>query len=378
MKSVLLATSFEGAVLTDITADEYVLKISLIIPPGKELADLLLILPNIKQELTAMDIKIGRTNGKEVELICGMRSLDDKITFHPTMLKTNTLEIHLPCAYGHIVLDFSNGSSCHMLNGGATRMGKTTLWLYLVTSLYLQNKESLSLHICTTKPEDFYPFKNIPRITINDTHPEVFSLLNNLITEKEKRKSLLQELGNVKDHTGVQKRYPQLYPHFHSIFVLIDEYGAYSDSKPIQELVTELVERGGSYNIHCLISAQRPDAKSVLPARVKANLLARICFTTADSNNSIVILDKEGAESLGKIPGRAILQDSDETIVQIPFLDEEECYKLMNPYRHVPRETITQGSANHASNKSEERPSNPELADKIQDMFTKSNRIDIL
>jgi DNA segregation ATPase FtsK/SpoIIIE-like protein len=101
----------------------------------------------------------------------------------------------------------------------------------------------------------------------------------------------------------------------------------------IQQMVTEIVETAGFVNIHVIIASQRPDAATVLRPRIRANLLARMAFTTADRKNSEVILDREGAEKLGKIAGRGMLLDSDLHVIQVPFLDVVECDKLMEPYR---------------------------------------------
>lgn len=366
LSKVLQATSFYGTVIKSITAEPYTLTITIILPPNKELSDLQLILPNIQQSLNALDIKITKTTGKQNKIVLGMRDLTT-IPYHSSLLHPGTLKIELPSSYGSSILDFSNGASCHLLNGGGTRMGKTTLWYYLCTCLYLQNKDSIQFLICSTKSEDFYPFQGIPGFTITDDHTEVFNSLDNFIALKNHRKSLLRTIGNVKDHNGVRQRYPHLYPQFHPIFIVIDEYGSYSDNQPIQKQVTELVERGGSYNIHCILAAQRPDARTVLPARIKANLLTRICFTTSDSNNSIVILDKEGAENLGGIPGRAIFQDGEQNIIQVPYLSDEECEKIMKPFR---KEVIR-----HESNQSQEGCSNPDLTNKIQNLFKESTSI---
>jgi DNA segregation ATPase FtsK/SpoIIIE-like protein len=106
-------------------------------------------------------------------------------------------------------------------------------------------------------------------------------------------------------------------------------------------LVTEIVETAGFVNIHVIIASQRPDASTVLKPRIRANLLSRMAFTTADKKNSEVILDREGAEKLGRIPGRGMLIDSDSHIVQVPYLDAEECDRLLGEYRD---EQDTEGS----------------------------------
>lgn len=369
LSSVLRTHEFVGTTIQSINAFDHTLEIIMILPPKRAVEDLQEILPNLKQELNANDVKVYSSQGKAVSIHLGMRDLS-QIKFDSSYIQPNTLKILLPSSYGHEILDFTDGASCHLLNGGATRMGKTSLWYYLCTTLYLQNPDSIQFLICSTKSEDFYMYQKVPNFSMADTDTEVYDSLKEILQLKENRKSLLRSLGNVKDHNGVRERYPHLYTQFHPIFVLIDEYGAYSENKPIQSQVMELVERGGSYNIHVLISAQRPDARTVLPARIKANLLSRICFTTADENNSIVILDQAGAEKLGGIPGRAIFQNGFQNIVQIPKLTDDKNHEIMKPYQ---KECTTIESV-----KTETRQSNPELTNKIQNRFSQSNRINLL
>jgi DNA segregation ATPase FtsK/SpoIIIE-like protein len=117
-------------------------------------------------------------------------------------------------------------------------------------------------------------------------------------------------------------------------------------------------------NIHVIISTQRADARTTIPPQIKCCLSARICFTTTDKNNSIVILDQEGAEDLGKIEGRAILLDSEMNIVQVPFMDDVKCDEILEPYRKEMKDD--------EYNQSEERRTNSKLTDKISDLFKES------
>jgi DNA segregation ATPase FtsK/SpoIIIE-like protein len=175
-------------------------------------------------------------------------------------------------------------------------MGKTSFLLYLCTILYLQTKGNSDLYITSTKAKDFYPFEGL--VTINQTQEQFSTSLDALLTEYQHRNQLLYSptLTKATDHKSVMKHYPTYAKHFQPIFVIIDEYARFSENKEIQKKVQELVETAGFVNIHIIISTQRPDARTVLNPRIKSNLLARICFTTTDKNNSIVILDQEGGK----------------------------------------------------------------------------------
>ena len=329
--NVLLQTGFEHTVILDIIQYENILSTKVILPPSIDLDDLETILPNLKQEVNAMDVKLGKIKGKKVEILFGMRDLS-KSTY---AIREDTLQIELPSAYGVSVLDFADGASCHLLNGGTTRMGKTNFLLYVCTLLYVQTKGDIDFYITATKLKDFYPLFGLLNVRTAKGADEFEIMLDDLISLYQFRDSLLYspELIKATDAKDVKAMYPDKYHLFRPVFVIIDEYARYADNRQIQLKVMELVETAGYVNIHVLISTQRPDARTVLPPRIKGNLLARICFTTTDKNNSIVILDTEGAEKLGKIPGRAIYLDSDLNIIQVPRMTANNSMKLLKPFR---------------------------------------------
>jgi hypothetical protein len=336
LHKVLLEKKFEGTYINQVIAEDYTLVVNLHLPEGKELADLEKILPNLQQEMMATAVKIDKTNGKNIRLKFGMRELEN-ITFDESMLCPDTLKLWFPSAFGETFLDFEDGASCHMLNGGVTRMGKTCFLLYLATSIFLQNKGNVGLYISSAKLKDYYPFERIPNVRMERDTDGMITMLEEIIEEYKKRDALLYSpsLNKATDAKSVRKLYPDYYHLFKPIFIIIDEYARFAESKDIQQMVTEIVETAGFVNVHVIIASQRPDASTVLRPRIRANLLVRMAFTTADRKNSEVILDREGAEKLGKIAGRAMLNDGGIDVIQVPFLDAVECDRLLEPYRSV-------------------------------------------
>lgn len=341
---VLLEKKFEGTYINRVDAHPYHLEVNLHLPEGKERADLEKILPNLQQELAATAVKLGKVNGKNIQLLFGMRELENTV-FDESTLVPDSLKLKFPSAFGEAVLDFEDGASCHMLNGGVTRMGKTCFLLYLATTIFMQNKGNVGLYISSAKLKDYYPFEGIPQVTLGRTTEEMISMLDDIVIEYKKRDEMLYSpsLSKATDAKSVRKLYPEYYNQFKPIFLIIDEYARFAESRRVQELVTELVETAGFVNIHVIIASQRPDASTVLRPRIRANLLARMAFTTADRKNSEVILDREGAEKLGKIAGRGMLNDGDIDVIQVPYLDPVECDKLLEPYRSVDDEQMSEG-----------------------------------
>lgn len=368
LKAVLLSNELEHTIIQEITAYDFTLSVVLRLPPKKEIADLLLLLPNLQQELNASDVKFGTQHGKLIQILFGMRELSD-IKFDESMIKPNSLQITLPSSYGEIILDFEDGASCHMLNGGAPRMGKTIFLLYLSTMLYTQSTGNIQLFITSPKAKDFYPLFNLPGVTISKDEYELEDALNEMIREYKARNTLLysDEFKKATDAKTVREFYPNKYHLFKPIFLIIDEYARFSENREIQKKVAELVQTAGYVNVHVVITTQRPDARSTLPANIKMGLMTRICFRTADENNSIVILDEAGAEKLPNIKGRALLLDGEINTVQIPNISYNQCEKLVSPYR---KEEIK-----NEPNQSETGPNDSQLANQIQNMFQESNSL---
>jgi S-DNA-T family DNA segregation ATPase FtsK/SpoIIIE len=338
--NVLQQTGFEKTVILDVEQDENKLLVKVILPANKDLDDLDGILQNLKQEVNGLDVKFGKIKGKKVEMLFGMKDLS-KVTYN---IRENTLQIELPSSYGISILDFEDGASCHLLNGGTTRMGKTNFLLYVCTLLYLQNNGDIDFYITSTKLKDYYPFFGLPNVKTAKEIEQFDLLLDDIINLYEHRDSLLYSPEFIKatDAKDIKKFYPDKYDLFRPVFVVIDEYARYADSPHIQKKVMKLVETAGFVNIHVLISSQRPDARTVLPPRIKGNLLARVCFTTTDKNNSIVILDQEGAERLGRIPGRAIFLNSDLNIVQVPRMKAIDSVKLLKPFKRGVKQNVNE------------------------------------
>lgn len=366
--NVLLDKGFEGTYIHGIHRKDDVMTVNVHLPVHKEQSDLERILPNLQQEMGATAVKLGKTRGKYIEILFGMRKLE-KIIFDTKLLHKDTLKVTFPSAYGQHVLDFEDGASCHLLNGGTTRMGKTCFLLYVATTIYVQNEGDVMLYISSAKLKDYYPFDDVPNVKMAKDISGVKTMLEQLLNEYKKRNNLLysKSLRKATDAKSIRKLYPEQYFKFKPVFLIIDEYARFAKNDDIQDMVTELVETAGFVNIHVIIASQRPDATTVLKPRIRGNLLTRIAFTTADKKNSEIILDREGAENLGRIAGRGILIDSDTHIIQVPFLDVTKCDELLKPYKleriDIDDKEAEPGRINH------------EVTDKIQSMLSQSDSL---
>jgi hypothetical protein len=72
---VLLNTDFKETKILYVGEGQYMLKCIFVLPPKKDLDKLREILPNLKMAVAAVDAKIGKCEGKKVEVIFGKTDL---------------------------------------------------------------------------------------------------------------------------------------------------------------------------------------------------------------------------------------------------------------------------------------------------------------
>lgn len=188
----------------------------------------------------------------------------------------------------------------------------------------------LDVLLIDNKVTDVNMFQDIPQIQIAETLGEAKMFLADKLKVIAKRKELLKSKKDVVDVKEFREKYPDI--PLDPIFIIIDEYGRFADDDDFQDMVTEVAETAGYLDVHLIIGAQRPDASKVLNPRIKANIVTRIAFSTANETNSNIILELPDAAHLGMIQGRAILLDSIAKKVQVPYLSSEQTKVLMKPY----------------------------------------------
>lgn len=296
------------------------------LPKGVKMADFEKCLDGIEQD-TYCKVRFQHLKGRDCILEFSDKNLS---TVLYEQAPKEGLKIPLATHFGWKYLDFQDGSSTHLIGGGATRMGKTCLMLLLAVHLYTQSKGAVQLYISSAKLADYYMFRNIPNVTIAEPE-DTLDYLHKVIYEYEKRKRLITKLGNVNDAKTLAERYPD--KAFKPIFVMVDEVAVFAEDKDVQSALTEIAERAGYVDIHLILFSQRPDAREVLKPRIKANILTKIAFTTASENDSKIILGIEGAEKLGGKAGRAILIDGLPDEVQVPYIDNLTAERLLAPYK---------------------------------------------
>jgi S-DNA-T family DNA segregation ATPase FtsK/SpoIIIE len=289
--------------------------------------------------------KFRKLHGNMAEMQFGYGRFSEKMAYEPEQAGNGTLKVPLYSPFGMVNVDFGDETSCHVLIGGTTRMGKSVLIRLLITHLMRSMDGNIRMYVLDNKITDLYPFKNIPQIAIAETLDEAHYSANEVLEEVARRKQILKDKGDVIDAKDFRKKYPD--EPMPPLFVIIDEYARFASDNKFQEKVIEIAETAGFLDVHLVVASQRPDASTVLKPRIRANMLTRISFTTVDETNSMLILDVPDAAHLGRIQGRAVLSDGFAGKVQVPFLSADKAKNLLQPYLFIEEnEHDIEGSAN--------------------------------
>lgn len=192
----------------------------------------------------------------------------------------------------------------HLLIGGATQAGKTTLTHAWICALILHTPaERLNLVLIDLKGGvEYTRYKELPHLWHYDSHDGPVS---GFVKDREKAVPVLELLRWEMDRrlamfepSGVQNIAAWNHRHRSNpmprIVVFIDELASLmlepDLKKDAERLLADLGARGRAPGIHLIIATQRPEV-SVVSGRIKGNIDGRACFRVPDNASSMVILD---------------------------------------------------------------------------------------
>ena len=219
----------------------------------------------------------------------------------------------------------------HLLIAGQTGSGKSVMINNVLTSmLYRYSPSDLKLIMVDPKQVELTPFNDIPHLLAPVIHePEkCISALKWAVAEMERRLRTMAEVGkrNIEEYNNLKKEEGMPY-----IVIVIDEL---SDlmmvaARDVESLVVRVAQKARAAGIHLILATQRPSV-DVITGLIKANVPARVAFTTTSQVDSKTIIDGVGAEKLlGK--GDMLLQTSNmpkPIRVQAAFISDQETKKV--------------------------------------------------
>ncbi len=187
----------------------------------------------------------------------------------------------------------------HLLVAGQTGSGKSVMINTILTSLLFRNSPSdLKLILVDPKQVELKPYDDIPHLLAPViTEPEkCISALKWAVAEMERRYRALAEVSkrNIGEYNNLKKEAGMPY-----IVIVIDELAdlMMMAARDVEALVVRIAQKARAVGIHLVLATQRPSV-DVITGLIKANIPARIAFTTASQVDSRTIIDQVGAEKL--------------------------------------------------------------------------------
>ncbi len=190
----------------------------------------------------------------------------------------------------------------HTLIAGATGWGKSVFLINLILQI-IHNYPECEFELLDFKGGvELNSFKNLKQTKSFTIAPDkAEEEISRIYSEIEERLDVINESEskNWIDHNKHNDN--KLNPKF----VIIEEFTILIDqSKDLKNILIKSLAISRAVGIFYVFTSQRFDSK-IIDSRIKANIDNRICFHTADSINSSIILDQTGAEKL-KNKGRAL------------------------------------------------------------------------
>jgi hypothetical protein len=192
----------------------------------------------------------------------------------------------------------------HLLVGGASGMGKSTLINACVCSLLRYPPERVGLVLIDPHQVELAPYANVPHLAVpivTEARHAAGALLW-VGHEMQRRSGLFVQYGvkNVEGYNRLVAEGTAEGPPLRYLVVVVDELAVLMTSArdDVEDPIVAIAESGLKYGAHLLLATQTPRA-AVVTGRIKANVPGRLALTTTSGLESRIILDRDGAERLG-------------------------------------------------------------------------------
>lgn len=202
---------------------------------------------------------------------------------------SNNIKIPIGKDLNNKVVNLDFDKIPHILIAGTTGSGKSVLLNDIICSLYATtHQNNFDLTIIDPKQIDFAHYSQISNVNLITSTNDAISYLNNLCSEMDYRYQLLKEKG-LTDYHGTMK--PR--------FIIIDELAdlMLTSRYEVEESIVRLAQKSRAIGFHLIVATQRPSV-NVVSGTIKTNLPCKIALKTASSRDSVVIMDRGGAEKL--------------------------------------------------------------------------------
>ena len=231
-----------------------------------------------------LDMQFGRT--KEAHFKVEVNYKKDMTLSLASIIDRHSVNIGKDTDNNIISIDFGNKTP-HLLVAGTTGSGKSVLLKTLFCSLfnyYSHDNNSrfkgAQYIIIDPKVTEFNMFRNLPMLTYIDETPRAVKAL--------------RQLEDIMDN-----RYRHLDQVKTEIYIIIDELAdlMLTSRYDVEQSIVRIAQKGRACGMHLIVATQRPSV-DVVSGLIKANLPTRLILKTSSVRDSVVCLDKKGAEAL--------------------------------------------------------------------------------
>jgi S-DNA-T family DNA segregation ATPase FtsK/SpoIIIE len=168
----------------------------------------------------------------------------------------------------------------------------------IISLIYKNSPKDLKLLLIDTKMLDFSIYSAIPHLLtkIIKNKTDALTNLRELYREIDSRYGKLNSLRakdidsyNIKANLGGFKTLPQ-------IVIIIDEFADIISSES-ENILTKIAQTSKSVGIYIIISTKIP-SYDIVTSNIKSSFSSRIIFKVNQKNDSKILLDQSGAETL--------------------------------------------------------------------------------
>ncbi len=191
----------------------------------------------------------------------------------------------------------------HLLVAGTTGSGKSVGINTMICSiLYKASPEEVKFIMIDPKMVELSIYDGIPHLmapVVTDTRL-ASSVLKNVVAEMTRRYTLLAEkkVRNLDGYNEIIKNddTAEKMPY---LVVIVDEFADLMmvSGKEVEISIARIAQMARAVGIHLIIATQRPTT-NVITGLIKANMPARLSFKVSQRNDSRVIIDQNGADTL--------------------------------------------------------------------------------
>lgn len=191
----------------------------------------------------------------------------------------------------------------HLLVAGTTGSGKSVgINTMIVSILYKASPDEVKFIMIDPKMVELSVYEGIPHLmapVVTDTRL-ASSVLKNVVTEMTRRYTLLKDkkVRNLDGYNEITKDDPEA-EKIPYLVVVVDEFADLMmvAGKDVENSIARIAQMARAVGIHLIIATQRPTT-NVITGLIKANMPARLSFKVSQKNDSRVILDQGGADTL--------------------------------------------------------------------------------